>query len=95
MRHFYDAIALEPDVLDALDWQPIETYDVRPMDAVRRGRPLPAVLRQGDVWAFGVWNRGHGWMCNEGDRAGEIIAGFEPTHWAAPSADLADRLAAG
>jgi hypothetical protein len=95
MKHFYEAIALEPEVLAALDWQPIETYDVRPMDAIRRGRPLPAVLRQGEVWVFGVWNRGHGWMCNEGDRAGEIIVGFEPTHWAAPSEDLAFRLAAG
>jgi hypothetical protein len=95
MRHFYDAITLEPKVLAALEWQPIESYDVRPMDAIRRGRPLPALLRQGDTWAFAVWNRGHGWMCNEGDRAGEILEGFEPTHWAAPSEDLAFRLAAG
>src|SRR4051812_46151767 len=62
MRHFYDAIALEPEVFAGLDWQPIESYDVRPMDAIRRGRPLPAVLRAGDVWVFAVWNRGHGWM---------------------------------
>ena len=93
MKHFYDAILLEPGVLAAFDWQPIENYETRPME--RRGRPLPAVLRQGDVWVFAVWNRGHGWVCQEGDRAGELITGFEPSHWAAPPEELAFRLAVG
>jgi hypothetical protein len=93
MKHLYDAMTLDPETLAELDWQPIESYEIRPME--RRGRPLPAVLRQADVWVFAVWNRGHGWMCNESNRAGEIIANFEPTHWAAPSDDLAFRLAAG
>jgi hypothetical protein len=93
MRHFYNVISLEPDVLAQLVWQPIDGYETRPME--RRGRPLPAVLRQDDIWVFGSWVRNYGWVCQEGDRAGQLIEGFEPAQWAAPSEDLAWRLAEG
>ena len=93
MKHLYDAIALEAEVLAGLAWQPIDAYETRPME--RRGRPLPVILRKDDCWVFGCWSRGYGWVCQEGERGGELIAGFEPTHWAAPPDELAFRLAGG